>query len=227
LDPLLAEAHNALAMVYAREGRWEQSEKSFHRAIELDPNSSTVYVDYAYSLLLILNRVDEALQQARSAQEVDPLSPRIQRFLVDALISAGRYDEAVEYCQSLPANATFKNVFLARAWLGQGRTTEANRIVASHETVPNPLMRGFVGHIYARSGRRAEATKMAAASEYPNERALIFAGLGDKDRVLEALQGMASVGPQRIGQFLSYPELAILRNDPRLKAFRREIGLPE
>ena len=42
LDPLLAEAHDALGMVYARDGQWEQSEKSFRRAIELDPSRSDV-----------------------------------------------------------------------------------------------------------------------------------------------------------------------------------------
>ena len=41
LDPLLAEAHDALGMLYARDARWVDSEKSFRRAIELDPNSST------------------------------------------------------------------------------------------------------------------------------------------------------------------------------------------
>jgi TolB-like protein len=40
LDPLLAEAHDALGMLYARDGRWMESENSFRRAIELDPNSS-------------------------------------------------------------------------------------------------------------------------------------------------------------------------------------------
>jgi Tfp pilus assembly protein PilF len=37
LDPLLAEAHCALAMCYARDGQWQPSEKSFRHAIELDP----------------------------------------------------------------------------------------------------------------------------------------------------------------------------------------------
>src|SRR2546427_7072480 len=34
LDPLLAEAHDALGMVYTRDGKWAQSEESFRRAIE-------------------------------------------------------------------------------------------------------------------------------------------------------------------------------------------------
>ena len=37
LDPLLAEAHDALGMMRARDAQWEQSEKSFRRAIELAP----------------------------------------------------------------------------------------------------------------------------------------------------------------------------------------------
>ena len=45
LDPLLAEAHQALGMVYARDGQWAQSEKSFRRAIELDPSNSLAYSD--------------------------------------------------------------------------------------------------------------------------------------------------------------------------------------
>ena len=47
LDPLLAEAHDALGMAYARDGQWEQSEKSFRRAIELDPSDSLSHVDFA------------------------------------------------------------------------------------------------------------------------------------------------------------------------------------
>src|SRR4051812_46803375 len=34
LDPLLAEAHDALAMSFARDGQWAQSENSFRHAIE-------------------------------------------------------------------------------------------------------------------------------------------------------------------------------------------------
>ena len=68
---------------------------------------------------------------------------------------------------------------------------------------------------------------MAAASKRPDEQVLIFAGLGDKDRTLEALDQMAALGPQRVGIYLSFPELALLRGDPRLKTVRKKAGLPE
>src|SRR5207253_1105557 len=72
LDPLLAEAHDALGTAYARDGRWEPSEKSFHRAIEIDPNSSAAHLDFAMNLLLPLGRIEDAVRQMRLAEKADP-----------------------------------------------------------------------------------------------------------------------------------------------------------
>ena len=69
--------------------------------------------------------------------------------------------------------------------------------------------------------------RLAASAEYPNEQALIFAGLRDGDRALEALERMAMLGPQRVGMYLNYPEFALLRGDPRVTALRKKVGLPE
>jgi len=38
---------------------------------------------------------------------------------------------------------------------------------------------------------------------------------------------MAVLGPQRVGIYLNLPELAFVRGDLRLKAFRKKVGLPE
>jgi hypothetical protein len=93
----------------------------------------------------------------------------------------------------------------------------------------DPLLaeaRGFLGYGYARAGHREEAEKMAAASGIPMK-ALIFAGLGDKERAFDALDRMAVLGPQRVGTYLNVSELAFLRGDLRLKAFRKKVGLPD
>jgi len=47
------------------------------------------------------------------------------------------------------------------------------------------------------------------------QQALIFAGLADEERTLEALDRMAVVGPVRMGWILGLPELALIRGDPR------------
>jgi serine/threonine-protein kinase len=222
LDPLLAEAHQALAMEYARDGQWTQAEKSFRRAIQLDPSDSAAYGDLTMYVLLPLGRIDEALRQMRIAEKTDPLSPAVQHGLGSTLLSAARYEEAAGHCQKETASAQC----LARARLGQGRIDEAIQLLA---TVPKtPLHLGYLGYAYGRAGRREEAEKLAV-SVAPNafSQALIYAGLGDKDRTLEALDRVAELGAVRIGRALNSPEFALLRGDPRMKALRKKVGLPE
>ena len=222
LDPLLAEAHGALGMLHARDARWSEAEKSFRRAIELDPNGSASHSAFAY-FLRSLGRGEEALQQLRIAEKSDPLSPQLQFNLAWLLMSAGRNEEATGYCNNLPVDYPSRKMCLGRARLGQGRTEEAIRIFTSSD---NKGVRGFLGYAYARSGRRDEAEKLAIGLS-PLQQAVVFAGLDDKDRTLEALDRMSVVGPIRMGWILGLPELALVRGDPRLTALRQRVGLPD
>jgi hypothetical protein len=103
--------------------------------------------------------------------------------------------------------------------LGQGRIDEAIQIL---NTDPK-----YLGYAYGRAGRREEAEKLAAVEPDPFSQALTYAGLGDKDRTLEALDRLSGLGAVRIGRALNSPELALLRGDPRVKALRKRVGLPE
>ncbi len=228
LDPLLAEAHDALGMSYARDGQWEEAEKSFLHAIELDPNRSTTYDDFGTWFLWVLGRNEEAVKQLRLAERLDPVSANIHVHLGLVLISAGRYDDAAAVCLELASDNPRRNLCLARARFGQRKIDDAIHLLTSgSDLLEHPEARGFLGYYYARAARRREAATMAAVSDYPNEQALIFAGLGDKDRTFEALDRMAAVGAQRVGIHLNHPELAsVLRGDPRLPAFRQRVGLP-
>jgi TolB-like protein/Flp pilus assembly protein TadD len=228
LDPLLAEAHWALALVDGRHGRWREAERSYRRAIELDPNRSRTFFDFAMWLLYVLGRNKEALQQLHAAEKADPLSSEVQLGVAWVLMSLGRYDEAAVHCLKMAPDTNMSIQCLGRVRFGQGRIAEAVQLLAGDPSLPRePQTRGFLGYAYARSGRHEEAEMMAAASDYANEQALIYAGLGDKARVFEALERMSAVGAQRIGRYLNYPELALLRGDSRLKAFREKVGLPD
>jgi TolB-like protein len=225
LDPLLAEAHDAWGILYARDARWADSEKSFRRAMELKPSNSDSQRDFALYFLWSVGRVEEALDQLRLAEKNDPLSPQLEFTLGWLLPSAGRYDEAIGYCNKLPADYPGRNKCLGHALLGQGKTEEAIQIFIKSDDRSD---RANLGYAYARSGRREEAEKLAIdLSPRPLQQALVFAGLGDKERTLEALDRMAVVGPVRMGSILSLPELALIRGDPRLKALRKKVGLPE
>jgi len=228
LDPLLAEAYDALALADARDGQWKQAEESFRHAIQLDPNQSRTHYDYGYWLLAVVGRLDEALQQLRTAEKMDPLSAVIQRDLAEVLFSIRRYEEASEHCRKLPADMPYKNQCMARVWLGRDKAGEAvQALVDDPDLLRNPQARGFLGYAYAKVGRHTDAENMCASSHFANEQALIFAGLGDRERTFEALERMADLGAQRVGVYLNYPEFGLLQDDPRIKAFRRKVGLPE
>jgi Flp pilus assembly protein TadD len=218
LDPLLAEAHNARGMEYARDGQWTNAERSFRRAIELAPGDSVPYSDLTGYVLQPLGRTDESIRVMLTAEKLDPLSPWVQFILANVLLNAHRYEEAAIHCR----NATLGTECLGRARLGQGRTAEAIRIL---ETGNNPR---YLGYAYGRAGRRAEAEKLAAAvAANAWSQAIIFAGLGDKDRTLSALDRVADLGAVRVGRALVAPEFDLLRGDPRTKALRRKVGLPD
>lgn len=93
---------------------------------------------------------------------------------------------------------------------------------------PSSDVWGGLGYAYARVGRREDAEKLAASTPTVNRfnRALIFAGSGDRNGVFEVLD-LAAAGPFRIGRALTYPKYAFLRGDTGVKALRKKVDLPE
>src|SRR5262249_41055725 len=129
-------------------------------------------------------------------------------------------EEAAAHCAG-------RSECLGRARLGQGRIDEAIQILSTLKKVRYHGY-AYLGYAYGRAGRRAEAEEVAAQVA-PNAffEALVYAGLGDKDRTLAALGGVAKLGGARIGQALNSPEFALLRGDPRVQSLRKKVGLPE
>jgi TolB-like protein len=225
LDPLSADAYVALGILHAREAQWELSEKSFHRALELDPNQSLTRELLAMYLLLPLGRVEEAIEQDRLAEKSDPVGSDVHAHLAYMLISAHRFDEAAPHCAKVAPSEKVLGQCVGRIMLGQGRIREAIRFFTANPDPADPG--GFLGHALGRAGAREDAEKLAAGTKDPFIQALIFAGLGDKERTLQALDRMTVLGPVKVGRILTFPELDLIRGDPRVKAIRKKVGLTE
>ena len=226
IDPLLAEAHVSMAYLRTFARRWADAEASFRHAIALDPTITAVYGDFVLSTLEPWGRLEEALQTVDSALDADPLSLDLRRLLSRLQLNVGKFDEALANCQRvLEVNPEFlyAEELCARALVGKGRTTEALEILRKRPI----LNEGWIGYVYAVTGRRDEAHALAARNgELPNRQAVIYAALGDKGRAFEALERLAVRNPARAGSHLEYPELATLRGDPRVDALRRKMGFP-
>ena len=217
LDPLLPEAHNALGVVYARLGFWDKSAQSFGFAIKLDPKAPLARLDFVMNILVPLGWISNALQQMRIAEESDPMSPDVQDVYAYVLITARQFDQAEEHCRK----SVHPVECLGRVRIGQRRMDEAIQFLAA---APNAR---YLGYAYGRVGLRLEAEKLAAISPGALQQVLVYAGLGDKDRVFKALERMTELGPVRVGRLFTFPELALLRGDPRVRDLRNSVGLPD
>ena len=226
LDPLLAQAHAAKGIVLARNRDWADSEAAFGRALALNRNLSSIRIAFAMNTLFPQGKVKDALQQLREALSRDPLPNDVRRHLVMLLVSDGRYDEAIDECQRVlatdPDDRHTRQV-MARALLHKGQAAEA---IAIFEELGDGSHH-FRGYAYAITGRRAEAEALLAQPpHHPARLVIISAGLRDKDRTFEALERMAAENDPRVGRYITFPELAFIRDDPRMAAFRRKLRIP-
>jgi serine/threonine protein kinase/Tfp pilus assembly protein PilF len=240
LDDTLAEAHAALAYATFFEWDWPSAEREFKRAIELNPNSAISHDRYAECLKTRL-RFDESMEEAQRAQELDPLSPEIVSQLAFTYLFTRRYDESIAQFQKvLDLNPDLPTVHAALSWafalkrMYPQALAEYDKIPAQYKAVAaeNQFVASGLGWVYAVSGRRADALKIAqqfrdlSSHSYVDfyQVAGIYAGLGDKDeafRLLEKAYAQHSATMVWLGIDVFWYGM---RSDPRYADLLRRMG---
>jgi serine/threonine-protein kinase len=237
LDPMLSEAHTALAEISVREYRWNQAERSFRRALELNPNNAVAHLQLGAFLLVPLGRFDEGIREVRRALALDPLSLEANHLLANSLLLAGRYRETVTHARkgiALDPNHREARDFMARALSLQQNQAEALAVAREIPRYPEGPESCWLACVCARAGRRGEALQILQENvnadrlkPVPNRRLLILYGcLGDKERAFEYLEKMFAEREPWLPFYLMYPELAWMRTDPRFDTLLRKVGLP-
>jgi TolB-like protein len=233
LDPLLAEAHAAMGITYAREREWANATRSFERALELNSTLTQIQASYAKSTLIPLDQAEKAQQLLTAALTVDPLSVQVRRELAVAQFVAGRYDDAIANWRRVNAADPFiSNQMLARSLTFAGRPEEAIALwendARERGYSPGDGWERWLARAYVLTGRHQEVLRLIEAhkNEHPYRQALIYAALGDKDRTFEALNRAVDLVPHRTAFTLACPEMALLRGDPRLDVLKRKLNLP-
>ena len=73
LDSTLAEAYALLGRINTNyDWDWKTAERNFKKALQLNPNSARIHINYSV-LLTYTERNEEAIVEAKRAQELDPL----------------------------------------------------------------------------------------------------------------------------------------------------------
>jgi hypothetical protein len=134
--------------------------------------------------LLPRGKIDSAIQELRIAEKSAPL---FANFLDDALEDAGRDKEALAYCET---NADTKGCGLG-ARIRLGRSAE---VIQMHDADPDKVPATPLGCAFAHVGRREEAERLTPKEIGGSGGMEIYACLGDKERVFEALERAAGLG---------------------------------
>src|SRR2546423_7077994 len=166
IDETLADAHLLLGTVaHWYDWDWATAEREYRRAIELNPNDPRPHEFYSWFLSTNMARADEAIAEAKKAQQLDPVSAETNEYLGGALFFVRRYDEAI--AQLRKAVEFDQDYWLAHEFLGQayeqkGKLPEAiaefQRAHQIEGTFAEPT--AMLGHAYALSGKRVEALKI-------------------------------------------------------------------
>ena len=222
LDPLLAEAHAALATVKVKHDRdTVGAERSFERAIATNPNCAMAYSRYTY-FLTAMGRLSESLQKIRRAQQLDPLSPDANASLAYILYLARDYEEAIRYCErTLALEPDFIEALLLlglsyeQKEMLEEAITQFKRAKELSNDSSEPME--LLGHAFAVAGNEKEARRILSeltssiSQLHPYNVALIHDALGDKQ---EAFNWLAK-------PYINWTErLRLLRFDPRMDSLK-------
>ena len=239
MDDGLAEAHTSLAFVHMHyDWDWPGAQREYQRALELNPGYATAHHWYAY-YLTAMGRREEAVSEARHAEELDPLSLIIMRDTGEMLYFAGRYDEAITQCQrTLERDPSFSlaHSMLALAYMQKRMFPEMLReFRAAKENTETPAwVLSYEGAGYATAGDRANARKIigqlrilqAQGNETSYDLGTIYSVLGEKEA---AFAWLDKAYKKRAGSLILIrvdPFLDPLRGDPRFADLLRRMNLP-
>jgi serine/threonine-protein kinase len=237
-DDSLAEAHTSLASIKAvTDWDWQGAENEYRRAIELNPNYATAHHWYG-AQLIVQGRMDQALQELRTAQQLDPLSLGINKDLAIALIYAHDYDRALQQCQkTLEIEPTFlvMSTYMAQIHQLQQKYAEATaELEKAHAAAPQDGEIAYgLSQAYVLSGKKNEALKILSelnqpgSPSLPKEAAYLYSLLGDKEQAIAILQKAAENHIMSVAELKMDPRLSELRKDARVSEILQKIRLSQ
>jgi Tfp pilus assembly protein PilF len=241
LDDSLAEAHASLAYILTYyDWNWTEAEREFQRALSLNPNDATVHHRYS-RYLSSLGRIDEALNEIRKAQELDPLSPVIKANVGVIYYFGRQYDLAIGQLRKVleeRPNFSVAHWGMGLVYEQKGMLTESivefekADTISKHGSV-NTL--ASLGHAYATAGQMSKALLIVKELETRSQKepisryqfALIFAGLGQKGRAFAELQTALRERSTLLTYLKMDARFDSLRADPRYADLLRRMGLPQ
>lgn len=234
LDSTMAEIYSAKAELYLYSSwKFDQVEKNFIKALELNPNMALTHYHYSWALYLF-GRMEEAIVEHKLAQKYDPFNPLHTAWLGALYCYDGRYEDAIrEALKSLEIQKDYSTGYfvLGDTYLAMGRKDEA---IEAHKKLAEvaPWWNWALGNTYAISGHRDEAEKILNELEKSEVNswnafglAVMYGALGKMD---EAFKWLAYEPHHAwVAWVAVLPWFKPLHDDPRFNDFVKRLNLPK
>ena len=225
LDPSLAEAHTARALVLSQLWKWNEAEAEFRRSLELSPNNANTHYFYAMEFLNARKRMDESLAEFRTALSLDPLSPIVNTNYALALGIAHRYDESLQQFQKTlqsdpqfrPAHYKLSQILSAIGALSRGHPRIAailrcqGNLQSRCKWIPRP--------VFQPSARNSSSHRRFM--QWPTQ------SPGNREKTLEQLEKAYDEADEELLISVRQPQIDLVHSEPRYKELMRKLDLPE
>ena len=238
LDPALGEAHASLAEYSFFYGwDWAGAERHYKDAIKLSPDYAAARHWYTW-FLVAMGRYEDAADQIRQAQMIDPGSLVHNTTVGLPYYYLGRYEQAIKQFRGtleIEPGYQIARYYLASALVHAGRPEAA---VSEFETMvaASPMQQAIalLGYCYAVSGRDEEARGMLSRLDELERhrfvaayvRAFVHLGLGERDRALEQLERAYDEHEPWVVFLNVDPFFRGLRGEPRYERLLERLQFP-
>jgi TolB-like protein/tetratricopeptide (TPR) repeat protein len=236
LDDSLADAHSAMAGVYAHEWNWIDRDKEQTKALELNPGIAAPH-KYRATFLRHMGRFQESIDEAKRAIELDPLDLLANANLGDAYLSARRYDLAIAQYQKVldshPNDSTVMNTLgLAYAY----NHMYAQAIDAFQKQLAldgiDPGFSPDLAYVDVLTGKTQEARQVLnrlldlakTQPVQPAYIAIVFVALGERKEALNWLEKAYQQHSPAMAWLKTDPRFDTIRPEPQFQNLMRRVG---
>jgi len=238
INPDIPEVRATQAWYELRFYDWGGAEKIFRDALAVAPDNVNV-LHWLSHVLSFQGRFDEAIDLARRAVAVDPLSNMMRTNLAYILIDAGQFDEALQVGRGMRDSdpdylVQRRHLFLHE--LRAGLPADATETYVGYVGTMggDPVAARQIGDMFIAYAERSEVGNVtedliARAQLGSEDLAQVLAFVGDGEGAIRALQvaipehsGSRSVFSMKIN-----PAYDFIRDDQRFQAMLVEVGLAD
>lgn len=231
-DPSIVEAAAAVhGYIHNKRGEWLEADRAFQDALAAQTVDPTTHQWYS-NLLAAVGRLDGALEQARRAHRLDPLSPVVVSRLAVTELWTGN-DAAAEahfaVAGELGISSLLHNESYLLFLLRQGRLDEVRRLGAAlgGGSVPDWMNR-LLDCVAERTGcAEAAAALESETAVSARVRLVAWSVLGNLDKVSETARLLETDIDAFETELLFIAELAPFRAQPEFHRLMEAIGIAD